>query len=38
VALRQGKERETLPVNKLPAEINELFDAVLLGDFANGSQ
>jgi putative phage-type endonuclease len=36
--LRQGKERETLPVNKLPAEINELFDAVLLGDFANGSQ
>jgi putative phage-type endonuclease len=38
VALRQGKERETLPVNKLPAEINELLDAVLLGDFANGSQ
>jgi putative phage-type endonuclease len=38
VALRQGKERETLPVNKLPAETNELFDAVLLGDFANGSQ
>jgi putative phage-type endonuclease len=36
--LRQGKERETLPVNKLPAETNELFDAVLLGDFANGSQ
>jgi putative phage-type endonuclease len=36
--LRQGKERETLPVNKLPAEINELLDAVLLGDFANGSQ
>jgi len=27
-----------LPVNKLPAETNELFDAVLLGDFANGSQ
>jgi putative phage-type endonuclease len=38
VALRQGKERETLPVNKLPSETNELFDAVLLGDFANGSQ
>jgi putative phage-type endonuclease len=38
VALRQGKERETLPVNKLPAQTNELFDAVLLGDFANGSQ
>jgi putative phage-type endonuclease len=36
--LRQGKERETLPVNKLPAETNELFDAVLLGDFENGSQ
>jgi putative phage-type endonuclease len=27
-----------LPVNKLPAETNELLDAVLLGDFANGSQ
>jgi putative phage-type endonuclease len=38
VALRQGKERETLPVNKLPAETDELLDAVLLGDFANGSQ
>ena len=38
MALRQGKERETLPVNKLPAETNELLDAVLLGDFANGSQ
>jgi putative phage-type endonuclease len=38
VALRQGKERETLPVNKLPAETNELLEAVLLGDFANGSQ
>jgi hypothetical protein len=36
--LRQGKERETLPVNKLPAETNQLLDAVLLGDFANGSQ
>jgi putative phage-type endonuclease len=36
--LRQGKERETLPVNKLSPETNELFDAVLLGDFANGSQ
>jgi putative phage-type endonuclease len=36
VALRQGKERETLPVNKLP--FDELLDAVLLGDFANGSQ
>ena len=36
--MRQGKERETLPVNKLPAETNELLDAVLLGDFANGSQ
>jgi putative phage-type endonuclease len=34
--LRQGKERETLPVNKLP--FDELLDAVLLGDFANGSQ
>jgi putative phage-type endonuclease len=38
VALRQGKERETLPVNKLSPETNKLFDAVLLGDFANGSQ
>ena len=38
MALRQGKEKETLPVNKLPAETNELFDADLLGDFANGSQ
>jgi putative phage-type endonuclease len=36
--LRQGKERETLPVNKLSAETNSLLDAVLLGDFANGSQ
>ena len=27
-----------MPVNKLPAETNELLDAVLLGDFANGSQ
>jgi putative phage-type endonuclease len=36
VALRQGKERETLPVNKLP--FTELLDAVLLGDYANGSQ
>jgi len=27
-----------LPVNKLPAETNELLDAVLLGDFANGSE
>jgi len=26
-----------LPVSKLPSEINELQDAVLLGDFANGS-
>jgi putative phage-type endonuclease len=31
------KERGTLPVLKLPTEINELHDAVLLGDFANGS-
>ena len=38
MVLRQGKERETLPVNKLSAEINQLLDAVLLGDFANGSQ
>jgi putative phage-type endonuclease len=38
VALRQGKERETLPVNKLPAETDTLLEAVLLGDFANGSQ
>jgi putative phage-type endonuclease len=37
VGCRQGKERETLPVSKLPTEINELQDAVLLGDFANGS-
>ena len=37
MALRQGKERETLPVNKLPAETNELLEAVLLGDFENGS-
>ena len=37
MALRQGKERETLPVNKLPAETNTLLEAVLLGDFANGS-
>ena len=27
-----------MPVNKLSPETNELFDAVLLGDFANGSQ
>ena len=26
-----------MPVSKLPTEINELQDAVLLGDFANGS-
>ncbi len=26
-----------MPVSKLPTEINELHDAVLLGDFANGS-
>jgi putative phage-type endonuclease len=38
VALRQGKERETLPVNKLPAGTDTLLEAVLLGDFANGSQ
>ena len=38
MALRQGKERETLPVNKLPAEIDTLLEAVLLGDFANCSQ
>jgi putative phage-type endonuclease len=38
VALRQGKERETLPVNKLPAVTDTLLEAVLLGDFANGSQ
>jgi putative phage-type endonuclease len=31
------KERETLPVSKLSTDINELQDAVLLGDFANGS-
>jgi putative phage-type endonuclease len=38
VGLPTRKERETLPVSKLPTEINELQDAVLLGDFANGSQ
>ncbi len=27
-----------MPVNKLSAETNQLLDAVLLGDFANGSQ
>ena len=27
-----------MPVSKLPTEINELQDAVLLGDFANGSE
>jgi putative phage-type endonuclease len=32
------REGNTLPVNKLPAEIDTLLDAVLLGDFANGSQ
>jgi putative phage-type endonuclease len=32
------REGNTLPVNKLPAETNTLLDAVLLGDFANGSQ
>jgi len=37
VGLPTRKERETLPVSKLPTEINELQDAVLLGDFANGS-
>jgi hypothetical protein len=26
-----------LPVSKLPSESNQLLDAVLLGDFANGS-
>lgn len=31
------KERETLPVSKLPTEINTIHEAVLLGDFANGS-
>lgn len=32
------KERgKTLPVNKLPAEVNEIHEATLLGDFANGS-
>jgi putative phage-type endonuclease len=31
------KEGKTLPINKLPAEINKLHDAVLLGDFENGS-
>ena len=38
MALRQGKEGNTLPINKLPAELDTLLDAVLLGDFANGSQ
>ncbi len=37
MGLPTRKERETLPVSKLPTEINELQDAVLLGDFANGS-
>jgi putative phage-type endonuclease len=37
VGLPTRKERETLPVSKLPTDINELQDAVLLGDFANGS-
>jgi putative phage-type endonuclease len=37
VGLPTRKERETLPVSKLATEINELQDAVLLGDFANGS-
>jgi putative phage-type endonuclease len=32
------REGNTLPVNKLPAEIDTLLEAVLLGDFANGSQ
>jgi putative phage-type endonuclease len=39
VALRQGeREGNTLPVSKLPAEVNELLDAKLLGEFENGSQ
>jgi putative phage-type endonuclease len=37
VGLPTRKERETLPVSKLPTEINELHDAVLLGNFENGS-
>jgi putative phage-type endonuclease len=37
VGLPTRKERGTLPVLKLLTEINELHDAVLLGDFANGS-
>jgi putative phage-type endonuclease len=38
VGCRQDeREGNTLPVSKLPTEINELQDAVLLGDFANGS-
>ena len=37
MGLPTRKERGTLPVLKLPTEINELHDAVLLGDFANGS-
>jgi putative phage-type endonuclease len=32
------REGNTLTVNKLPAEIDTLLEAVLLGDFANGSQ
>jgi putative phage-type endonuclease len=32
------REGNTLPINKLPAELDTLLDAVLLGDFANGSQ
>jgi putative phage-type endonuclease len=37
VGLPTRKERETLPVSKLPSDINELHDAVLLGNFENGS-
>jgi putative phage-type endonuclease len=32
------REGNTLPINKLPAELDTLLDSVLLGDFANGSQ
>jgi len=31
------REGNTLPVSKLPSESNQLLEAVLLGDFANGS-
>jgi putative phage-type endonuclease len=34
---KEKREGKTLPINKLPADLTQLLDATLLGDFANGS-